>query len=45
MATEQFTMPNPCKWPNHSEYQRMACHELSHVNGWPADHSDKATGQ
>lgn len=31
-------LPNPCRWPNHSDYQRLACHELAHANGWPANH-------
>lgn len=31
-------MPNPCAWPNRSDYRDMLCHELGHKNGWPADH-------
>ena len=28
--------PNPCLY--RGEYAEMMCHELRHVNGWPADH-------
>jgi hypothetical protein len=31
-------MPNPCRWPTRSEYGDLACHELAHANGWPANH-------
>ena len=30
-------LPNPCGFPE-DEYARMLCHELAHVNGWPATH-------
>ena len=29
---------NPCKSPGH--YARTLCHELGHVNGWPATHGE-----
>ena len=31
-------LPNPCTWPNDSDYRQIACHELGHRNGWPANH-------
>lgn len=31
-------LPNPCAWPNDSDYRQIACHELGHRNGWPASH-------
>ena len=31
-------LPNPCEWPDAGRYDQLACHELGHVNGWPADH-------
>lgn len=34
-----ITMPNPCKTATPGWYERTLCHELGHVNGWPADHS------
>jgi hypothetical protein len=29
---------NPCSSDQQSWYTRTLCHELAHVNGWPADH-------
>lgn len=29
---------NPCRSENPGWYERTLCHELAHVNGWPADH-------
>jgi hypothetical protein len=37
------TVGNPCRTPEQRWYERTLCHELAHVNGWPADHS--AAGQ
>lgn len=37
---ETVIMPNPCRWPNRSDYSDLLCHELGHLNGWPVDHSD-----
>lgn len=31
-------VPNPCS--EVSEYAATLCHELAHVNGWPASHGD-----
>lgn len=31
-------LPNPCAWPNESDYRDIACHELGHRNGWPPNH-------
>lgn len=33
-----IVMPNPCRWPNRSDYADLLCHEMAHVNGWPSDH-------
>ena len=32
------TVANPCTSEEQSWYTRTLCHELGHVNGWPADH-------
>lgn len=32
------TMPNPCQFENAGWYAEAMCHELAHVNGWPASH-------
>ena len=29
---------NPCQAPAPSWYERTLCHEIGHVNGWPANH-------
>jgi hypothetical protein len=31
---------NPCDYPD-ERYARHVCHELGHVNGWPANHPDR----
>ena len=31
-------MRNPCSFPQSESYAAMMCHELGHVNGWPATH-------
>jgi hypothetical protein len=31
--------PHPCLYPE-DPYARVLCHELGHISGWPADHSD-----
>lgn len=27
-------LPNPCKYAEKDAYARLACHEMSHTNGW-----------
>jgi hypothetical protein len=39
-GAEVLTLANPCRSPNPGWYERTLCHELAHVNGWAADHSD-----
>ena len=35
-----MTLPNPCySTQTGGWYARLVCHELAHVNGWPADHT------
>jgi hypothetical protein len=34
-----ITMANPCMTERGGWYARTLCHELAHVNGWPANHS------
>jgi hypothetical protein len=34
------TLPNPCDFPETDTYARMVCHELGHINGWPATHDE-----
>lgn len=31
-------LPNPCKAPAADDWARLTCHEIGHLNGWPADH-------
>lgn len=31
-------LPNPCKRFKDTSYAQLTCHELGHVNGWPANH-------
>lgn len=31
-------LPNPCPMGNTERFARLTCHEMAHVNGWPADH-------
>lgn len=33
-----LTVVNPCTSKEQGWYTRTLCHELAHVNGWPADH-------
>jgi hypothetical protein len=33
-----LTVVNPCTSEEQGWYTRTLCHELAHVNGWPADH-------
>jgi hypothetical protein len=33
-----ITLGNPCRTSRPGWYERTLCHELAHVNGWPADH-------
>lgn len=32
--------PNPCAFSQSERYARMICHEMAHVNGWPATHGE-----
>jgi hypothetical protein len=34
-----ITITNPCNYQGEG-YARRLCHELAHINSWPADHSD-----
>lgn len=34
-----MTVPNPCTRPDDA-YAALLCHELGHVNGWPATHGN-----
>jgi hypothetical protein len=34
-----MVMPNPCL-VEYDYYAHLLCHELGHVNGWPATHGD-----
>jgi hypothetical protein len=36
-------MPNPCSFPDSDAYAHLLCHELGHLNGWPATHGDFPT--
>lgn len=33
-----IVIPNPCLYAAGDGYARLLCHELGHVNGWPATH-------
>jgi len=33
-------LPNPCKYGPSDEFAKLVCHELGHLNGWPATHGD-----
>jgi hypothetical protein len=35
-----MTLPNPCRYPTSDGYAQLVCHELGHLNGWPATHGD-----
>lgn len=35
-------LPNPCVRYHDTKYGQLACHELGHVNGWPADHGSSS---
>jgi hypothetical protein len=32
--------PKPCAYAATDQYAHLLCHELGHVNGWPATHGD-----
>lgn len=34
-----ITITNPCEY-QHESYAKRLCHEMGHVAGWPADHSN-----
>lgn len=38
LLEDRITMPNPCTFPADDDYARIACHELSHLSGWPGYH-------
>lgn len=31
-------VPNPCDYDARDDYARLLCHEIGHLNGWPANH-------
>jgi hypothetical protein len=34
-----ITLPDPCPFAfTGDHYAQIVCHEMAHVNGWPADH-------
>lgn len=35
---DKLIMPNPC--PSGQAYSSLLCHEIAHMNGWPATHGD-----
>ena len=37
---KQLVMPNPCTYGAADKYAKLLCHELGHLNGWPATHGD-----
>jgi hypothetical protein len=37
--TKLITITNPCNY-QHEPYAKRLCHELGHINSWPADHSN-----
>jgi hypothetical protein len=37
---EKLVMPNPCDYPVQGLYTALLCHEIAHVNKWPATHGD-----
>lgn len=39
-ALRVIVIPNPCGLPagDASEEDKLLCHEIGHVNGWPKDH-------
>lgn len=38
--SKTMNLPNPCDYPQTDAYARLICHELGHINGWPAYHGD-----
>jgi hypothetical protein len=36
----QMILPNPCRYGPSDQYAKLVCHELAHLNGWPATHGD-----
>ena len=36
----RMILPNPCSYPASDDYAELVCHELGHLNGWPATHGD-----
>jgi hypothetical protein len=39
-GTPIIAVPNPCLFANSDLYAAILCHEMGHVNGWPAAHGD-----
>lgn len=40
----RMIVPDPCLHTEES-YARLLCHELGHINGWPADHPGAVKAQ
>jgi len=36
----KIVAPHPCAFAERDRYAHLLCHELGHVNGWPATHGD-----
>lgn len=41
VGKDLIVLPNPCLRYQLGSYAQLACHELGHVNGWPATHPEK----
>jgi hypothetical protein len=39
-GTPVIVMPNPCPLGDSEIYAKVMCHEMAHINGWPATHGD-----
>jgi hypothetical protein len=37
---KRVVAPNPCEFDQSDAYAHLLCHELGHMNGWPATHGD-----
>lgn len=36
-SRKELVVPNPCL--SSGNYAKILCHEIGHINGWPANHS------